>query len=92
MHFIWSYPGPGIFILFVFTIAIEAITAATPPVIDLGYALHQATISPVRRTSRLEIPKLICTGKPSIFSIPKHQICCASPRALALLVPSASIE
>jgi hypothetical protein len=52
MGFYWSYSGVKILILF--AIDIEVIAAPTPPVIDLGYALHQATISPVKPTQRTQ--------------------------------------
>jgi hypothetical protein len=92
MRYVWSYSEHEIFIFLVFAIVIEAITASAPPVIDLGYALHQATISPVTPPQRPQNSQLISTGKPSLFPIPQHQICRPSPRSPTILVSSASTK
>jgi hypothetical protein len=55
MEFIWPFSVHTIFTLLSIPLAIEAIAAANPPVLDLGYALHQATISPVNPTQRPQI-------------------------------------
>jgi hypothetical protein len=51
----WPFSVHTIFTLLLIPLAIEAIAAANPPVLDFGYALHQATISPVKPTQRPQI-------------------------------------
>ena len=57
MDFLWPYFAHAIFTLLLFPLTIEALAVAAPPVIDLGYALHQATISPVNSTTRSQNPQ-----------------------------------
>jgi hypothetical protein len=51
MRLVWSYSGHEFFCVLLLVLAIEATAAETPPIVDLGYALHQATILSVNSNS-----------------------------------------
>jgi hypothetical protein len=72
--------------------SIAATAVSSAPVVDLGYALHKATISAVTLlyTSNQALLKL--TGKPCLFHFPQYSIRSTSLGLAEIFQPSATPE
>jgi hypothetical protein len=81
-------------IVLTFVAAIRANVMSNIPAVDLGYALHKATVSSVRQAKQIVVQaeSLSLPGKLGLFSIPQHPVCCTSIQSFAILDSTTASE
>ena len=75
----------------IFSVTFSATPNSDLPVVDLGYALYQASLAPVRPFSVYQYcSPTSCTAKLSILQLLQYKICCSTTRTPQICSSSCS--